>query len=217
MTFVNTVLSLRLEKSFCRGKKTTFFIFFQNSPRRMLFSPLEITFFHSFRLNSPRVKCKKHRSNVRMTKTFSEILREQLSQNPSENSGESFDSPYSSDVDYAYFSEIKFTRTQVFTPPPPANSRSRYRSQVRLTPTDTTIDMPIDYILESHQKTSLDYLNERLSPTQRLIGQFTAQQLKTAFRRLAKASHPDTGGSPEDFRELITHFKVLSLFLSTLK
>jgi hypothetical protein len=150
-----------------------------------------------------------------MTKTFSEILEEQLSQNPSENSGESFDSLYSSHVDYAHFSEIKFARTQVFTPPPSANSRSRYRSQVRLTPTHTTIDIPIDYILESHQKTSLDYLNERLSPTQRLIGQFSAQQLKAAFRRLAKASHPDMGGTPEDFRDLITHFKVLSNFLTT--
>lgn len=152
-----------------------------------------------------------------MTKTFSEILEEQLSQNPSENSGESFDSLYSSHVDYAHFSEIRFSRAQVFTPPPPANSRSRYRSQVRVTPLEQPFETPIDYILESHQKTSLDYLNERLNPTQRLIGQFSAQQLKTAFRRLAKTSHPDMGGTPEAFRELITHFKVLSLFLSTHK
>lgn len=152
-----------------------------------------------------------------MTKTFSEILEEQLSQNPSENSGETLDSLYSSHVDYAYFSEIKFARAQVFTPPPPANSRSKYSSQVRVTPREQPFETPIDYILESHQKTSLDYLNERLSPTQRLKGQFTAQQLKTVFRRLAKTSHPDMGGSPESFRELIAHFKVLSLFLSTRK
>lgn len=152
-----------------------------------------------------------------MTKTFSEILEEQLSQNTSENSGESFDSLYSSHVEYAHFSEIRFTRTQLFTPPQSANSRSRYRSQVRVSPMEQAFEAPIDYILESHQKTSLDYLNERLNPTQRLIGQFSAQQLKTAFRRLAKASHPDMGGTPEAFRELITHFKVLSLFLSTHK
>lgn len=152
-----------------------------------------------------------------MTKTFSEILEEQLDQNTSENSGEILDSLYSSHVEYAYFSQIRFTRTQVFTPTPPANSRSRYRSQVRVAPASLPQEMPIDYILESHQKTSLDYLNERLNPTQRLIGQFTAQQLKTAFRRLAKSSHPDMGGTPESFRDLITHFKVLSLFLTTLK
>lgn len=151
-----------------------------------------------------------------MTKTFSEILEEQLSQNPSENSGESFDYLYSSHVDYAHFSEIKFTRTQVYTTTPSANSRSRYRSQVRVIPMEQALETPIDYILESHQKTSLDYLNERLNPTQRLMGQFSASQLKTAFRRLAKAAHPDMGGSPESFRELVTHFKVLSLFLTTL-
>lgn len=152
-----------------------------------------------------------------MTKTFSEILEEQLGQNPSENSGESMDSLYSSHVDYAHFSQIRFARTQVFTVTPPAKSRSKYRSQVRVSPLTPVVEIPVDYILESHQKASLDYLNERLVLSQQLVGQFTNSQLKTAFRRLAKSSHPDMGGTSESFRELITHFKVLSLFLSSLK
>lgn len=152
-----------------------------------------------------------------MTKTFSEILEEQLSQNPSENSGETLDSLYSSHMEYAHFSQIKFTNSRVFTPPPPANSRSRYRAQARVSTLKQPLETPIDYILEIHQKVSLDYMNERLNPTQRLIGQFSSQQLKTAFRRLAKASHPDTGGTPEAFRDLLTHFEVLSLFLTTVK
>ncbi|MBC7458816.1 MAG: hypothetical protein H7235_11085 [Bdellovibrionaceae bacterium] len=152
-----------------------------------------------------------------MTKTFSEILDEQLDQNTSENRGESMNSLYSSHVEYAYFSQIRFTRSQIFTPPPPANSRSRYRSQVGLVTTPPSLEMPVDYILEAHQKTALDYLNQRLNLTQRLIGQFSAQQLKSTFRRLAKIYHPDMGGTPESFRELITHFKVLSDFLVIFK
>ena len=217
MTFVNTVLSLRGCKTVCRGKKTNIFIFFQFSPRRMLFYPREITFFCRFRPISPRANHQNPRSNVRMTKTFSEILEQHLGQNPSENSGENLDFLYSSHMEYAHFSEIRFNRTRIKTPTPSANSRSRYRSQTRVATTQYSLKIPVDYILESHQKSALDYLNERLPVEQRLSGQFSTQQLKSAFRRLAKNSHHDMGGSPESFRELITHFKVLSFFLSTLK
>ncbi|MBC7753712.1 MAG: hypothetical protein H7Z71_05710 [Moraxellaceae bacterium] len=137
-----------------------------------------------------------------MTKTFSEILSDQLSQNTCENSVESVASHFSSGMDYAYFSELKFARTQPFSSGSLANSRSKYRMHVP--------EKPIDYILETHQKAALNWLNQRLSPDHRLIGRFSAYQLKTAFRRLAKASHPDLGGTPESFRELMSCFKVLS-------
>jgi hypothetical protein len=215
MTFINTGLSLRADKTFCRGKKTSFFIFFRIPPRRMPFPPLKITFFRCFRLNSPRVKCQKRRSNVRMTKTFSEALEEQLAQNPSENSGEISDSHYSSHVEYAHFSKIKFKRSPSFTTTPSANSHSSYRAQARTSANQKAVEAPADYILEIHQKSSFDYFNQRLNPAHRLLGSFSAQQLKTAFRRLAKASHPDTGGSAELFRELVDQFKVLSNFLAT--
>ena len=151
-----------------------------------------------------------------MTKTFSEILDEQLVQNTSENSGESLDSHYSSHVEYAHFYQIRFTDSPIFTPSPPANSRSKYLSQVRVVKVNSSVERPVEYILESHQKTSLDYLNERLAPSPRLIGQFSFLQLKTAFRRLAKDSHPDHGGHAESFLELMNHFKVLSNFLTSL-
>ncbi len=152
-----------------------------------------------------------------MTKTFSEILDEQLNRNLSVNSGESASSFYSSHVEYAHFSQIRFTGSTLFPLTSPANSRSKYRPQARAGVTQPLVEIPVEYILENHQKTSLNYLNERLSPSERLIGQFSNLQLKTAFRRIAKVCHPDVGGTPESFRELITHFKVMSLFLITLK
>jgi hypothetical protein len=151
-----------------------------------------------------------------MTKTFSEILNDQLEFHQSEipdwnhvhaTSG-LIDSSCLSDLISVGFHIDLRTSARVYpmkkqnhqTPPPPPQP-------------------PVEkkYLLSVMQTAALEHINCALPPLEKLHGEFSALDLKRAFRKASKIYHPDHGGSPTLFIELGRCVKILLDFLNSIK
>ena len=150
-----------------------------------------------------------------MTKTFSQVLTEQMddqtdvfsSMNHDEFFFSTSDSPSVSDlISSGFHVNLNFKR------PPPRSGFYKIPSSIISNKVEEIVE---NYELSEQELNSLNYFNGHLPEASQLVGRFNHLALKKAFRALAKASHPDQGGSNESFRELMAQFRVLLRFLNS--
>ncbi len=134
-----------------------------------------------------------------MLKSFDQILAEKLQDFPSENSDLLISHSLSNFDMTSKVLELGQQKTYHFVSL--LLQKKVYKTQQRspLKPN----------LLNESQKISLEFINNFLKPTQKIVYTFSEKQLKKAFRTAALQTHPDQGGVHENFLQLKNHFKNL--------
>lgn len=145
------------------------------------------------------------------TANFHEILEENLQQNGSRSDHFSSEKPASlynagweSLLDPAWMSQLLSLNSRYLAKPTPHRSYPR-----RPTP---TVHRP-DHVLTPDQKVAYDYFLQFSDKTLRL--NFNLSELKSAYRKALLHTHPDQGGSAENFQITKKSYEILTELVKT--